>query len=91
MHIEANENAAIEGGAPIPAVQKTPKASLQNLTPLDCAQFLTAFCRVKYFEGNLDLFECLERYFIRNIDRASGETLVTMFISHAAWAQHMIE
>ena len=52
---------------------------------------MTAFCRVKLFEDNLDLFELVERHFVRNIDQASGETLVTMFTSHASWAQHMIE
>lgn len=52
---------------------------------------MTAFCRVKLFEDNLELFELLERSFVRHIDEASGETLVTMFTSHATWAQHMIE
>ena len=55
---------------------------------MDCAQLMTAFSRLKLFE--VDLFELLERHFVRNIDQASGETLVTMFASHAAWAQDMI-
>lgn len=55
---------------------------------MDCAQLMTAFSRLKLFE--VDLFELLERHFVRNIDLASGETLVTMFVSHAAWAQDMI-
>lgn len=52
---------------------------------------MTAFCRVKLFEQHFDLFELLERHFVKHIDNASGETLVTMFTSHASWAQHMIE
>ena len=40
---------------------------------------MTAFCRVKLFEQHFDLFELLERHFVKHIDNASGETLVTMF------------
>jgi|LauGreDrversion4_2_1035121.scaffolds.fasta_scaffold555994_1 hypothetical protein len=50
---------------------------------------MTAFCRVQLFD--FELMEHLERTFVRHIDLASGETLVTMFTSHAAWAAHMIE
>lgn len=49
---------------------------------------MTAFSRLKLFE--VDLFELLERHFVRNIDDASGETLVTLYVSHAAWSQDMI-
>jgi hypothetical protein len=52
---------------------------------------MTAFCKVKFFENNLDLFELLERSLVKNIDQASGETLVTMYTSHAAWGQYMID
>ena len=52
---------------------------------------MTAFCRVKLFEQHFDLFELLERHFVKHIDNASGETLVTMFTSHASWEQHIIE
>lgn len=52
---------------------------------------MSAFCKVKLFEGNLDLFELLERQFVKFIDQATGETLVTMYTSHAVWGQHMIE
>jgi hypothetical protein len=52
---------------------------------------MTAFCKVKFFENNLDLFELLERSFVKYIDNASGETLVTMYTSHAAWGQYMID
>ena len=54
------------------------------LSPLDCAQFMTAFCRVKLFDP--ELFEVLEHCFTKRIDEATGETLVTMFVSHASWA-----
>lgn len=50
---------------------------------------MTAYCRVGILD--LELFEVLENAFIRNIDHASGETLVTMFTSHAVWAQNMVE
>jgi hypothetical protein len=50
---------------------------------------MTAYCRVGIFD--FELFEILENVFIKNIDKASGETLVTMFTSHASWAQNMIE
>lgn len=45
---------------------------------------MTAFCRVGIFD--VDFLEILETIFIKRIDEASGETLVTMFTSHAAWA-----
>jgi hypothetical protein len=52
---------------------------------------MTAFARVRLFEGNLDLFETLERHFVKNVDFASGETLVTLFTAHSSWAAHMVE
>jgi hypothetical protein len=61
------------------------------LTPLDCAQIMTAFGKVKFYENNLDLFELLERHFVKHIGLATGETLVTMYTSHAAWGQYMID
>lgn len=33
----------------------------QYLNPLDCAMLMTAFCKVKLFDDNLDLFEFIER------------------------------
>ena len=50
---------------------------------------MTAFCRVGIFD--IDFLEMLETIFIKRIEEASGETLVTMFTSHAAWAENMIE
>ena len=62
---------------------------LDKLKPIDCAQFMTAFCRVSMFD--LELFEALEGVFVKKIDQTSAETLVTMFTSHAAWSQNLIE
>lgn len=39
----------------------------------------------------MELFEVLESVFIKRIEEAEGETLVTMFTTHASWAQNMIE
>jgi hypothetical protein len=50
---------------------------------------MTAYCRVAIFD--VELFEVLEHAFVKKIDHATGETLVTMFTSHASWAQNMIE
>lgn len=50
---------------------------------------MTAYCRVEMYD--LELFEVLEHAFVKRIDEATGETLVTMFSSHASWAQNMIE
>lgn len=55
-----------------------------DLTTLDCAQFLTAFARVNIYD--FELFEALERVFLKQIDQANGETLVTMYNAHAALA-----
>lgn len=62
----------------------------EKLKPIDCAQFMTAFCRVGFFEDQ-ELFEVLEQVFLARIEEASGETLVTIFTAHASWAQSMIE
>ncbi len=50
---------------------------------------MTAYCRVSIFD--VDLLQTLEQVFVKKIDEANGETLVTMFTSHASWAQDMIE
>ena len=62
---------------------------VETLEPIDCAQLMTAYCRVKIFD--LDLLQTLEEVFLQKIEKAEGETLVTMFNSHANWAQNMIE
>ena len=62
----------------------------QELMPVDCAQFLTAYARANMFE-EIDLFESLEAQFIDRIDEADGPTIVTMFCAHAAWAAHQID
>ena len=72
-------------------IANTNKKEERFLSPLDCAQLMSAFCKVKLFDANLDLFELLERQFVKYIDQATGETLVTMYTSHAVWGQHMIE
>lgn len=61
---------------------------LQTLKPVDCAQFLTAFARLEIFD--FEVFEALERNFFHNIDKAEGETLVTMFLAHSALSQDVI-
>ncbi len=86
--IQSIDNQDKEDMGEIPSNQRREE---RRLTPLDCAQIMTAFCKVKLFENNLDLFELLERHFVKYIDQATGETLVTMYTSHAAWGQHMIE
>ncbi len=86
MNKEKQEEAALQAGQ-LPSNFKDKKE--KGLYPLDCAQLMTAFCRVQLFD--FELMEHLERTFVRHIDLASGETLVTMFTSHAAWAAHMIE
>jgi hypothetical protein len=73
----------LEEGEAIPAQGRKPQ---EQLTPLDCAQLMTAYCRNKLFDDNFDLFDLLERSFVRHIDDATGETLVTMFTSHASFA-----
>ena len=60
-----------------------------KVKPIDCAQLMTAFCRVKMFDA--ELLDVLEHLFISRIDEAFGQTLTTMFISHAAWASEMID
>lgn len=62
---------------------------VRKLQPIDCAQFMTAYCRVGIFD--LELFEVLEMAFIKRIDEASGESCVTMFTSHANWCVDMVE
>ncbi len=81
MEIDIQDK-AIEEGKEIPLSNKSLEKTLK---PLDCAQLMSAFCKVKLFEGNLDLFELLERHFVKYIDQATGETLVTMYTSHAVW------
>ena len=62
----------------------------ENILPVDCAQYMTAFARCRMFQ-EVDLFETLENAFIQRIDEADGVTLATMFNAHAAWANHIID
>lgn len=57
MEIDIQEK-AFEEGKEIPFNNNR---QVQALKPLDCAHLMSAFCKVKLFEGNLDLFELLER------------------------------
>lgn len=66
---------------------KGPGSEVQELLPIDCAQFMTAYCRAKMFQ-EFNLMEALESQFVSQIDRADGPTTVTMFCAHAAWADH---
>jgi hypothetical protein len=56
---------SIEAGEEIP---RNVNLKEKSLKPLDCAHFMAAFCKVKLFDGNLDLFEYLERQFVKYID-----------------------
>lgn len=64
--------------------------SVQDLQPIDCAQFMTAYCRANMF-SEVVLFEALEAQFLRRIDEVEGTTIVTMFCAHASWANHLID
>jgi len=62
----------------------------EQLKPVGCAQFMTAFVRGEMFK-EVALFERLEARFIERIDEAGGPTLVTMFQAHGAWAAHVVD
>lgn len=79
---DAEYQKRLEAGDELPAR----RFEQEQLSPLDCAQLMTSFCRLKLFDDNLEFFELIERSFVKHIDEASGETLVTMFTSHASWA-----
>lgn len=50
---------------------------------------MTAYSRVEMWD--LEFFEVLEKVFIDKIEEATGESIVTMFVSHSNWAAHMID
>ena len=56
---------SIEAGEEVP---RNVNMKEKFLKPLDCAHFMAAFCKVKLFDDNLDLFEYLERQFVKYID-----------------------
>jgi len=87
METEIKENSEDQ----LQEIPNTVKKEERFLKPVDCAHLMSAFCKVKLFEHNLDLFELLQRQFVKYIDHASGETLVTMYTSHANWGMYMIE
>ena len=60
----------------------------EKLKPIDCAQFMTAYRRIGIFD--IELFYGLEGAFIRRIEEADGQTLVTMFIAHVSWAKEIV-
>ena len=61
----------------------------QMISTQDCAQFLTAFARVKIYD--FEIFEALESVFLSTIDQANGETLVTMYLAHSSLSQNIIK
>jgi hypothetical protein len=69
---------------------KPAKADPHQLSPIDCAMFMTAYTRCKMFTS-VDLLESLEASFLSRIDEANGPTLVTMFNSHAAWCAQLVD
>ena len=52
--------------------------------------FMTAYTKSKMF-GAVDVLESLESAFMARIDEASGPTIVTIFNSHASWANHIVD
>jgi hypothetical protein len=68
-----------------PPEQKEYQAFLQ---PIDCAQFMTAFCRSEIFDH--DLFYLLQHNFMI-FNNQSSETLITMYCAHQTWVQYMKE
>ena len=66
-----------------------PNSQIQELEPLSISSFMVAFSKVGIFD--FDLYEALENSFVKQIDLANGETLVTFFNSHAALSYHTIE
>lgn len=50
---------------------------------------MAAYCRIGLFD--VDLFYGLETSFIRKIEQADGQTLVTMFVAHANWAEYLVK
>ena len=65
-------------------------ADKSSLAPIDCAMFMTAYCRGNMFK-EVELLESLQASFLTKIDEANGQTLVTMLNAHAAWATHIID
>ena len=50
---------------------------------------MAGFCRIELFD--LEFFTIIEKIFVNKIEGASGETLVTIFTAHSAWAMHIID
>lgn len=76
----------------VPAAGKHKPAmpDASQLSPQDCAMFMTAYTRNKQFDA-VDLLQSLENSFLLRIDEANGPTLATMFNSHAAWCHHVVD
>ena len=58
---------------------------------IDCAQFMTSFCRIGIFDINL--FYLLEMNVLKHLKanhvQDDVETLITLFCAHQAWNKFM--
>ena len=62
-----------------------------HLKAIDCAQIMTAYCKLEMYDR--ELFYMLENNFYSRMkqDRVNSTTLITMFLAHQNWSQYMAD
>jgi hypothetical protein len=63
-----------------------------RLQALDCAQIMTAFCKIGLFDN--ELFYLLEKQFYNDLiseSKVSLQSVITMYCSHQSWSTYMVE
>lgn len=61
----------------------------EKINLMDITQILVSFCKLKVIKS--ELFEILELYFIQNLDKASGASIVSYAFAHSALCNEMLQ
>jgi len=88
-------NTPITEESPEELEAKTPEEKIkisgldEKINLMDITQILVSFCKLKIIKS--ELFEILELYFIQNLDKASGASIVSYAFAHSALCNEMLQ